>query len=244
MNRTLSIVAIAAACVATPFAGAIAQDGHDMQDHHGGQVFWYAEGDRLEYQSGDEDRIVFDGQAWVGGDINRLWIKAETEYLPDEDEFEGAEVEALWSRALSSYFDVQAGIRQDFEPDGETYGVIGFQGLAPYRFEIDSAAYLSTEGDLTVNMEAEYELLLTQRLILQPRAEMLLAAQDVEARQIGAGLSSAELGLRLRYEIVREFAPYAGVNWARSFGKTADYAEADGGDAEETSIVAGVRFWF
>ena len=212
---------------------------------HGDLRTSYFQAERFELQAlDDEDVLVFDGNAWFGGDINKLWLKSELEYLPDEGEFEEAEVQALWSRAISPYFDLQAGIRQDFEPRGRTHAVLGVQGLAPYLFELDAAAFLSADGDLTSRIETEYELLLTQRLILQPRAEIELAAQDIPELETGAGLVSLNAGLRLRYEIKREFAPYIGVEYQRSFGDTADYIEAAGGDAEGTALLIGIRAWY
>lgn len=222
----------------------MAEARHHLHEHNGDQTFWFVQGERLEYQfSDDEPVILFDGQGWVGGDVNRFWVKSEIEYLPDENETEAADIQALYSRAISPFFDAQVGLRQDIEPDGETYGVIGLQGLAPYRFELDTAAFLSSQGDLTGAVEAEYELLFTQRLILQPSAELLFAAQDVPEKDIRSGLSSAELGLRLRYEIRREFAPYIGVSWEKSFADFDNGPQADE-DSDEARLLAGIRFWF
>ncbi|WP_084418436.1 copper resistance protein B [Henriciella litoralis] len=216
-----------------------------LQHSHGDMRSTYFQAERFEWQSfDDEEVILLDANAWIGGDIDKLWFKSELEYLPDEGEFEEAELQVLWSRAISPYFDFQAGLRQDFEPDGLTHLVAGFQGLAPYLFELDAASFLSTDGDLTARMEAEYELLLTQRLILQPRAELSFSAQDIPELGKGAGLTSLNAGLRLRYEIEREFAPYIGVEWQNRFGKTADFAEAAGGDAGETVFLLGIRAWY
>ena len=136
---------------------------------------------------------------------------------------------------------MQAGIRYDIKPNpSRSYAVIGLQGVAPYWFEVDVAVFLSNKGDLSARLEAEYELRLTQRLLLQPRLELNLAASDDDAIGVGAGLSTAQAGLRLRYEITREFAPYVGVSWSRAFGETADRAT----DPRRTSFVAGLRFWF
>ena len=192
----------------------------------------------------DEEGYLWDGQAWYGGDIDKLWIKTEGEGGFNE-KLEEAEVQALWSHAITPWFDVQAGVRYDFRPDPERgHLVVGLQGLAPYYFEIDAAAFLSDEGDLTARFEAEYDQLITQRLILQPRLEFDLAAQDVREIGVGSGLSSAEAGLRLRYEFVPEFAPYIGVEYERKFGETADFARDEGEDAGEWSILLGVRTWF
>lgn len=202
--------------------------------------------DRLEAGFGDGgDTYLWDVQGWSGGDINRFWWKSE-----GEGEFGGAleeaELQALYSRAVTPFWDVQAGVRQDFRPDGDdtTHLVLGLQGLAPYWFEIDAAAFLSTKGDLTARVEAEYDQRLTQRLILQPRLEIDASASDVPELEIGSGLSSIEAGLRLRYEFRKEFAPYVGVEWSRALGNTADYIEARGGEAEDTRVVVGLKAWF
>lgn len=210
----------------------------------GAQTFLQAE--RFEYQTNEGDgRIFWDAQGWYGGDRNKLWIKSGGEYALDPDGLEEAEAQALWSRAISPFFDAQAGIRHDFDPGpSRTYGVTGIQGLAPYGFEIDAAAFLSHKGDVSARIEAEYELLLTQRLILQPRAEIELAAQDAPEQGIGAGLARGEAGLRLRYEITREVAPYIGVEWRRSFGETAGFARAAGENAGSAGFIAGLRLWY
>ncbi len=217
-----------------------------LQSHHGGGAFSYLEAERLEYRSNDGDPVfLWDVQGWYGGDKNKLWLKTEGEYDFATDEFEDAEIQALWSRSVSRYFDLQAGIRHDFAPsDDRTFAVIGFQGLTPYLFEIDTAAFISDDGDVSARIEAEYELLITQKLILQPRTELNFAVQDVPAAGVGSGLSTAEVGARLRYEIRREFAPYIGVSWERTIGATADMKRANGEDPGAVSFVAGLRLWF
>ena len=202
--------------------------------------------DRLEAGFGDDSESwLWDIQGWSGGDLNRFWWKSEGEGDID-DGLEEAELQALYSRAVTPFWDVQAGVRQDFRPDGEdtTHLVLGLQGLAPYWWEVDAAAFLSTEGDLTARVEAEYDQRLTQRLILQPRLEIDASASDIPELEIGWGLSSVEAGLRLRYEFRKEFAPYVGVEWSRAFGATADYIEARGGEADETRFVVGLKAWF
>lgn len=225
---------------------AMAESRRAVQDEHGASKNYFIQGDRLEYRTnGGEPLFLWDAQGWWGGDRNKLWLKTEGEYAFEEDAFEEAEVQALWSRAITRVFDIQAGVRHDFAPgDDRTYGVIGVQGLAPYWFEIDAALFVSDDGDVSARIEAEYELLLTQRLILQPRTELNFAVQDVAEYGVGSGLSTAELGARLRYEIKREFAPYIGVDWTRSIGETADFVRADGGDPSSVSFVAGLRLWF
>ena len=202
--------------------------------------------DRLEASFGDDGKTyLWDVQGWSGGDINRFWWKAEGEG-DFGDGLEEAELQALYSRALTPFWDVQAGVRQDFRPDGEdtTHLVLGLQGLAPYWWEIDAAAFLSTEGDLTARVEAEYDQRITQRLILQPRLEIDASASDIPELEIGSGLSSVEAGLRLRYEFRKEFAPYVGVEWSRALGDAADYIEARGGEVEDIRFVVGLKAWF
>ena len=216
-----------------------------LLEKHGDTSTAYFQAERFEVQSfEDEDVLLLDGNAWFGGDIDKVWIKTELEYLPDEGEFEEAEIQALWSRAISPYWDVQTGLRYDFKPDGRTHLVAGFQGLAPYLFEPDAAAFLSEDGDLTARIEAEYELLLTQRLILQPRVELGLAAQDIPELETGSGLTGIDAGLRLRYEIRRTFAPYVGVEWKESLGSTADMIEASGGETGQAALIFGIRAWY
>lgn len=201
--------------------------------------------DRFEAGLGDsEEGWLWDAAGWTGGDINRFWWKSEGEGDFD-GEIEG-EVQALYSRAVTPFWDVQAGVRQDFREDGEspTHLVVGVQGLAPHWWEVDAAAFLSTGGDLTARVEAEYDQRITQRLILQPRIEVEASASDVPELGLGSGLTHVEAGLRLRYEIAREFAPYVGVEWSRDLGGTADLTRAMGGEPEHTRFVIGLRAWF
>jgi copper resistance protein B len=201
--------------------------------------------DQLEVRIGNgQDGYRWDAQGWYGGDINKLWITTEGEGSFGE-ETEDAEVQALWSRAITPWFDVQAGLRYDFRPE-PTRGhlVAGVQGLMPYLFEVDAAAFVSDDGDVSARVEAEYELLITQRLILQPRAEVNVAAQEVAELGIGSGINDIELGLRLRYEFSREFAPYVGVHWERKLGETADFARDEGESVDDLFFLAGVRIWF
>ena len=226
-------------------ADEMAEARHHVQTHHGATRQVSVMADRLELQSSDKgDALVWDGNAWYGGDVNKLWIKSEGDYSLETDSVEDAEVQALWSHAISPYFDLQGGVRYDLEPKGRTHAVLGVQGLAPYWFEVDAATFLSSEGDLTARIEAEYEFRLTQRLFLQPRVEAELSAQEIPELETGSGLTSLDAGLRLRYEFVREFAPYVGVEWQGSFGGTADYLEAAGEDSDRAVFVAGVRAWF
>jgi copper resistance protein B len=216
-----------------------------MMREQGGQTFYQVMFNLAEYRARQgRDGYHWDGEAFVGGDINRLWLKSEGEGSFGET-LESAEVQALYSHAIGPYFNLQAGVRQDFGrgPD-RTYATVGFEGLAPYMFEVEGALFLSTKGDLLGRLEGYYDQRITQRLILQPRVELNLAAQDVPENRIGAGLTDAELGLRLRYDISRRFAPYVGVSWEAKTGRTADFARADGEDPTTTSLVAGLRIWF
>lgn len=225
---------------------ALALSRTQLRKEHGAGVSYFVLADRFEYQSNDgSPALLFDGQGWWGTDRNKLWVKSEIEYDFNADRFEEAELQALWSRPVSRYFDFQAGVRRDFQQGAtRTFGVVGVQGLAPYWFELDTAIFISGDGDISARVEAEYDLLITQRLIIQPRTELNFAVQSVPDAGVGGGLSTAEVGLRLRYEIRRQFAPYIGVNWVRSVGETADFARADGDDVGPVSLVAGLRLWF
>jgi copper resistance protein B len=214
-----------------------------LREEHGGAPYSKVMANLLEHQSGAGGGYRWEGEAMYGGDINRFVVKTEGEGSR-RDGLESAEVQGLYGRAISRYFDLQAGVRQDFKPHARTYLTVGTEGLFPYWFDVSGAAFLSTRGEMLGRVEGTYDLRLAQRLVLQPRAELNFAAQDTRATRTGSGLSNAELGLRLRYEIKREFAPYIGVSYDRRFGKTADYARAAGESAEATSLVVGLRAWF
>lgn len=190
------------------------------------------------------DGYLVDIQAWYGGDINKLWLKSELEGSWGE-RLEHAEVQALWSHAIGPWFDLQAGARFDAQPGpNRTHLVLGVQGLAPYWWEIEGAVFLSNKGDVTARAEAEYDLRITQKLILQPRAEIDLSLQDVPELGIGSGLTSASLGLRLRYQISPLVAPYIGVEYERAFGDTRRFLRAEGEDSGGFNLLTGIRFWF
>ena len=186
---------------------------------------------------------VVDVQAWLGKDLNKLWLKTDIEF--DADTAEEAEFQALYSRAIAPYWDVQLGWRTDIRPEpNRNWAVIGFQGLAPYWFEIEANAFIGDNGRTAARLEAEYEVLLTQRLILTPEFELNVYGKDDAATGVGAGISDLELGLRLRYEIRREFAPYIGINWTKKFGQTAHFARDENASTNEVQLVAGIRVWF
>ena len=193
---------------------------------------------------GGEAAYLWDVQAWYGGDVGRVWVKSEAEGAVD-GAADALELQALYSRAVTPFFDLQAGVRHDFRPGpARTHFVLGLQGLAPYLFEVDAAAFLSEEGDLTARLEGEYDLRITQRLLLQPRLEIELAAQDVPELALGKGFTGVEAGLRLRYEIRPEFAPYLGVGWQRKLGATEDFARAAGDDPGGWRFIIGLRGWY
>jgi len=202
--------------------------------------------DQLENRKTVEGtETVLDAQLWVGYDLNKFWLKTEVEQF--EGDTEEVEVQALYSRAIAPYWDLQTGLRRDTYPESElerNWLVLGFEGLAPYFFEIDASVFIGENGRSAARLEAEYEFMFTQRLVLSPEVEVNLSGKDDPALGLGTGLTDVEAGLRLRYEIKREFAPYIGVNWAGKFGKTADYAKAAGKETSETQFVTGVKFWF
>jgi len=200
--------------------------------------------DRLEaVRTSDNTSAAYDVQAWYGRDYDRAVLKAEGDY--DDGELQEASTELLWGHAVAAYWNTQAGLRLDSgEGPDRTWLAFGVQGLAPYWFEVDATAYVGDEGRTTLNLEAEYELLLTQQWILQPRVEANWYGKRDSERGIGSGLSELNTGLRLRYEIRREFAPYVGIECSRVFGATADYTRDAGLDIHEMRAVAGVRAWF
>lgn len=197
----------------------------------------------LEWQGGDGNAQSWDIKGWVGGDIDRLWLRSEGERSAGRTE--SAEAQALWGRAISPWWDLVGGVRQDFKPGAsQTWAAFGLQGMALYNFEAEATLFVGESGHTAARLEGDYDILLTNRLILQPTAELNFYAQNDPQRGIGSGLSESELGLRLRYEIRREFAPYVGVSWNRAYGQTAQYARDEGEDVNQLHWVVGVRLWF
>lgn len=198
---------------------------------------------RLEGWDGDHARgAAWDASASTGGDIHRLWLRSSGERAGGRTM--ASTVELQLSRAVARWWDLVAGVRHDIRPGkARTRAALGVQGIAPYMFEVSAIAYLG-EGGPSAELEAEYDMRFSNRLVLQPSLEVELNARDDPGRGIGSGLSKAEAGLRLRYEITRRFAPYLGVVHERAFGSSArGHAEA-GGHARDTRVVAGVRMWF
>ncbi|MEK6814974.1 MAG: copper resistance protein B [Nitrospirota bacterium] len=191
----------------------------------------------------DNTSAAYELQAWYGRTYDRAVLKAEGEV--DGGKFEEARTELLWGHAVAPFWDAQLGVRYDSGVGpNRRWLAFGIQGLAPYWFEVDAAIYIGDEGRTALRLDAEYELLLTQKLILQPKIETDFYGKRDAERGLGSGLAKLTAAVRLRYEIRREFAPYVGIERARKFGATAGYARAAGKDTEETRLVAGVRFWF
>jgi copper resistance protein B len=196
----------------------------------------------LRMTSGD-DAFIWDAEAWLGKDLDKLWLKTEGEYVGGDTE--DAEIQALYSRAIAPFWDFQAGWRGDFRPRPDRHWLTaGFRGVAPYFFEVDAAIFIGDSGRTAARIELEYEILFTQRWVLTPEFETNLYGEKDPERGVGSGLSDVEFGIRLRYEIRREFAPYVGVNWWKKFGDTADFARAAGGDTDDVQILLGLRAWF
>ncbi len=206
--------------------------------------------DELEYQTRQGgDAVRWDAVGWYGGDYNRFWLKSEGGWQTSGERGGEFDVQALYGRLIAHFWDFQAGLRYgQFSGAGfdrsRGFAVIGLQGLMPYRFDVEPALFISQDGDVSANLTATYDILLTQRLILQPRLDFDAAVQSAEKYGVGSGVNSLGLGLRLRYEITREFAPYIGVQWLNQFGETADISQRDGGRADSIAVVFGVRLWF
>ena len=201
--------------------------------------------DMLEvgFQKGRES-YRFEGEAFTGGNINRYGIKFEGEGAFGE-RIDDLELQALYSRAIAPYWNLQAGVRYDIKPDpSRSYLVAGIEGIAPYWFKVNAAGFVSNKGEFRARAEVSYDQRITQSLILQPRVEANIAFQDMRAIGVGAGLTDFEAGLRLRYEVEQEIAPYIGVEWRKQTGATARYSRLAGDDPETVSLVAGIRIWF
>lgn len=199
---------------------------------------------RLErVRTRDNSVTMYDLMARFGQDYNRLVLKAEGE--AGGGKLQDSRAELLWGHAVATFWDTQLGLRYDSGmTPSRTWLALGVQGLAPYWFEVDATAYFGDQGHSALRLGAEYELLLTQKLILQPRVEASLYGQRDAASELGSGLSNLVTGVRLRYEIRREFAPYVGVEWNGKFAGTADYSRASGMRTNESRVVAGLRFWY
>ena len=200
--------------------------------------------DKLEAARGDgEHGQNLEAEVWYGNDYNKAWLKFEGERRGGS--LESSRTELLWDRAFAPFWSTQLGVRHDSgEGGGRNWLAVGVQGLAPYWFETEAAAYWRPGSGLAARLNVKYEILFTPRLILEPELGANLYSRADPERATGEGLSDINMGLRLRYEITRKFAPYIGVTWSRQFGGTADYTRQRGGDRSEVQAVAGVRLWF
>lgn len=215
--------------------------GHQVHDS---AINSYFLADKLEWQdANDGSALAWDLSGWIGGDIDRLLLRSEGERTNGKTE--EAEIQALWGHSISPWWDVVAGARQDFKPGApQTWAAFGLQGQAISDLDIEATAFIGETGQTAARLEADYDLQLTSNLVLQPTAELNFYGKNDPQRGNGSGLSTSEFGLRLRYEITPQFAPYVGVSWDRSYGKTADYAREDDEDTQDARLVVGVRMWF
>lgn len=199
---------------------------------------------QLERRMGDgKDPLILEADAWVGYDLNKLWIRADIERI--DSATEESEIQLLYGRAVDPNWDLMLGWRHNERPDPSTdWLAIGYMGTAPYFIETDATLFFGENGQINARVNLEYELMLTQKLVLTPELRMNFYTQDDPESEVGLGLSDMSFGLRLGYEIRREFAPYVGLNLSRKFGGTADYARANSGRIEDARIVAGMRIWF
>ncbi len=238
------ILFITAALFLTLSNPALAQEHHESSgDHpHGSEAYHMF---KLEtgYGAGQEGPVAsWDFDGWYGTDENKLWLKSEGEN--SDGTLEKAEFWAMYSRNVSTFWDVQGGIRHDIQPHSTSYAVLGVEGLAPYFFETEAHLFVSDEGDITARVRQENDFLVTQRLILQPYAELNLSAQDVDEQEVGAGFTDGEIGLQTRYEITRKFAPYVDVRYERKFGETSSMAKSNGEDNDNLVAGVGLRLMF
>ena len=214
----------------------------DVRGHavHDSAIHYVAMFDRFEWQA-DSD-VGWDSSAWIGRDRNRMWLRSEGR--TEDGRLDDADVHVLYGHAFARWWDVVGGIRQDFRPGpAQTWAAIGIQGLAPYWFDVEATAYVGAGGRTAGRVEVEYDLLLTNRAVLQPLVEINFAGKRDPERGVGAGVTNADLGFRVRYELRREIAPYAGIAWSWKIGETADFARSAGHDVSGVRLVAGVRWW-
>jgi copper resistance protein B len=201
--------------------------------------------DQFEGRVGDgQNGFKWEGQAWAGTDYNKVWLKSEG-FARGKGGVEDGRHELLYDRPLTSYLDLQAGVRTDWDSGtGRTWAALGVQGLAPLFFDYEATTYLSDGGHAALRLAGSYDLLITQRLILQPEVEMNFYSQADRGRAVGTGLSDIDAGVRLRYEITRKFAPYLGAAYSGKFGQTAEFARKEGDGATAVQFVFGIRSWF
>lgn len=230
-----------AACLSLPLAQTALAEG--MKHEHGNEIYSMF---RLETDIGNNnhgDSVAgWDLDGWVGTDDNKLWLKSEGEHM--DGKLEAAEFWALYSRNIATFWDAQAGIRYDSKPESTAYLTLGVNGLAPYWFETEAHLFVSNNGDVSLRLREENDFLITQKLILQPYAEVNLFAQNVAEQDVGAGISDGKIGLQIRYECSKKFAPYVDIHYGRKFGETASIATSDGEKKDELIGSIGLRLMF
>lgn len=239
----VGLVVLFVACLLPPsaFAQDVDHGGHTVHDR---AINFQVLFDQFEWQfvHGEQGQR-WDSRSWVGGDVNRLLIRTEGDAV--DGVVDAAEAQVLYGRSINRFWDVVAGVRFDARPTpSHTWFAIGVQGLAPQFVDVQATLYVGESGHLAARFELEHDLHVTQRTVLQPLVELSLSGFDDPDRGIGSGLSTAEVGFRLRYEFKRELAPYAGVVWHRKVFGTGDFARGEGGDAGGWHLVTGLRFWF
>ena len=213
--------------------------GMDMDNATNQHRVWI---ENLEAVNGNRNGGAWDAQAWYGGDFNKLWLKSEGDRLGGRTE--EAKIEAFWAHAVRSFWDTQFGVRYDFSGgSARTWAAFGVQGISPFWFDVEATGYVGDAGRTAARLKAEYDIYLTQRLILKPEIELNLYGRADPERGIGAGLSDGKAHLRLRYEFTRAFAPYLGFVWEKKFGSSATYARREGA-ALDHRLVGGVMFFF
>jgi len=235
--KKISVAIVFSACISFFTASGYAASADDP-------LLFQLKADKFEVRDADEGTVIaWEGHFWAGKDLNKLWIKSEGERL--DGDTESAEVQLLYSRAIDPNWDLQVGWRHDAEPSPQRdWFAIGFYGIAPYFFEVDSALFIKEGDQVNLRVEVEYEFMLTQKWVLSPEVELNWFSDDDDDVEIGSGFARLEAGIRLRYEINRQFAPYIGINYEQLLGDTKDIAEAEGEETSDTQVVAGLRFWF
>ena len=230
---------------ALPAAGMPAMDASAMSPMMDNPLIVHVLFDQLEGRtSGSNTAFRWDGQGWLGTDYDKLWIKSEG-FVRSDGKVDDGRHEFLYDRAVTTYFDLQGGVRSDIDSHPtRNWAALGIQGLAPLFFDLEATGYVSGQGHFAGRVQASYDLLITQRLILQPEVELNLYSKADRARLVGAGISDIDTGLRLRYEISRKFAPYIGVAYAGKFGQSAGFARRAGESSGDVRFLFGVRSWF
>ena len=237
---SLALPALALAQTSAPDPNSAAPFGYPVGDR---RVFVHGLLSEFEGRFGPDTSFRYEGEGWVGDDYNRLWLKSEGTVT--EGRSADGEQEAFYSRPISTYFDVQAGDRYDLDSfRGRGWAAFGVEGFAPYLFTLAATAYAGEQGRFAFKISGSNEIHFTQRLILEPQAELNVYTKDDAARRIGSGASDLDAGLRLRYEIARKFAPYVGLTYEKHFGRTGDFAKLEGDREDDLRLALGIRSWF